>query len=65
MTVPQSIIVGAALIGASIISARVLAPYQLASGPAFLWRINTMTGEIRECLRGLDASSPRIVSDCK
>jgi hypothetical protein len=65
MTVPQSIFIGAALIGASIVASRLLAPYQLVSGPALLWRINTLTGEVRECLRELDARQPHVVSDCK
>jgi hypothetical protein len=65
MTVQQSILFGAVIIGASIIASRVVAPYQMASGPALLWRINTITGEVRECLRELDVRAPHVVSDCK
>jgi hypothetical protein len=65
MTVQQSIIVGALIVGASIIGSRLVAPYQMASGPALIWRLNTITGEVRECVRELDARGPRAVSDCK
>jgi hypothetical protein len=65
VTVQQSIIIGAPIVGASIIGSRLVAPYQMASGPALIWRLNTITGEVRECLRELDERSPRAVSDCK
>ncbi|MCP2125781.1 hypothetical protein [Bradyrhizobium ottawaense] len=65
MTIPQSILAGAAVIGACIVAAQVVAPYQMASGPALIWRVNRITGEVRECLRGMDAREPHIVTDCK
>jgi hypothetical protein len=65
MTIPQSIVAGAVVIGACIIGAQLVAPYQMASGPALVWRVNRITGEVRECLRGIDASQPRVVTDCR
>ncbi len=65
MTIQQSIIAGAAVIGISIIVAQLVTPYQMASGPALVWRINRITGEVSECLRGMDSTQPHIVSDCR
>jgi hypothetical protein len=65
MTVQQSIVLAGLIVGMSIIGSRLVAPYQLTSGPAFLWRVNTITGQVRECLRGLDERDPHVVSDCK
>ena len=65
MTVQQAIMFGALVVGASIFGSRLVTPYQMATGPAFVWRMNTITGEMRECLGGLDQSDPRIESDCK
>jgi hypothetical protein len=65
MTVQQAIMFGALVVGASIFGSRLVTPSQMAIGPAFIWRINTIKGEMRECLGGLDQSDPRIVSDCK
>jgi hypothetical protein len=65
MTVQQSILMGAVIIGACIILSQLATPYQMASGPALIWRLNRITGEVRECLRGLDARDAHIVSDCK
>ena len=64
MTVQQSIVLAALILGASVIGSRLVAPYQLTSGPALLWRVNTITGEVRECLRELDVRGPHVVSDC-
>ncbi|MDA9415718.1 hypothetical protein XH81_12820 [Bradyrhizobium sp. CCBAU 25360] len=60
MTIPQSILAGAAIIGASIVAAQFVVPFQMASGPAFLWRVNRVTGEVRKCRRGMDADQPHI-----
>jgi hypothetical protein len=65
MTIPQSILAGAAVIGACIVAAQFVAPYQMESGPALVWRVNRVTGEVRECVRDLDVRTPRIVTDCR
>lgn len=65
LTIPQSILAGATVIGACIVAAQFVAPYQMASGPALVWRVNRVTGEVRECLRQLDVRAPRIVTDCQ
>ncbi len=65
MTIQQSIVAGAAVIGLSIIAAQLITPYEMASGPALVWRVNRITGEVRECVRGIDASQPHVVSDCR
>lgn len=50
MTVPQSILAAAAVIGACIIAAQLIAPYQISSSvAAFAWRVNRVTGDIRQC----------------
>jgi hypothetical protein len=46
MPTSRAILVGAALIAI----ARVVAPYEIASGPtAHVWRVNVITGNIRLC----------------
>jgi len=65
MTTSQAIIVGAIIIGASIIGTRIIAPYEFTSGPAYIYRLNTMSGNVRECVRGVDAREPRIVTNCE
>ncbi|MGH7118770.1 MAG: hypothetical protein ACREFP_07245 [Acetobacteraceae bacterium] len=49
MTIQRAILIGAAIVGAAIICGRVVAPYQIASGTAVVWRINTLTGTVRLC----------------
>ena len=65
MTVQQSILAGAVIIGVSIVLSQFVAPYQMASGPALVWRVNRITGEVRECIRGVDAREQKAVSDCR
>jgi hypothetical protein len=49
MTIPQAILAGAAIIASAIFGSQLLMPYRLASGPALVWRINSITGEISGC----------------
>lgn len=65
MTVQQSILAAGVIIGISIVVSQLVAPYQMASGPALVWRVNRITGEVRECVRGVDAREPRAVSNCQ
>jgi len=65
MTIQQSILAGAAVIGVSIIAAQLITPYEMASGPALVWRVNRITGEVRECIREVDANAPRAISNCQ
>jgi hypothetical protein len=57
MTTPQAIIVGAIILGASIIATRVIAPYEVASGTAIAWRINTITGAVELCNAALEVGN--------
>jgi hypothetical protein len=65
MTIQQSILAAAGIVGACIILSQLMTPYQMASGPALIWRLNRITGEVRECVREMDSREPHIVSDCK
>lgn len=65
MTLPQSILTGAMVIGAAIVAAQLVAPYQMATGTAMVWRVNRITGEVRECVRELDPREPKVASDCR
>jgi hypothetical protein len=51
MTTPQSILVGATVIGISIVVAQLATPYRItnSSASAFAWRVNQITGDVREC----------------
>ena len=49
MTVPQAIVIGAAIIAGAIIGAQIITPYRLASGTAIVWRLNAITGETVLC----------------
>ena len=54
MTPTQAILIGAILIGISIIAARVVAPYEIATGVdsqgnPLLWRANALTGDVQIC----------------
>jgi hypothetical protein len=56
MTVPNAVVVGAAIVGVAILTTRMIAPYQISSagtsesGP-FVWRLNTLTGAVTICRR--------------
>jgi hypothetical protein len=65
MTIQQSILAAAGIIGVCIILSQLMTPYQMASGPALIWRLNRITGEVRECVREMDPRGPRVVSDCR
>jgi hypothetical protein len=58
MTVTQAIIIGSVIIAISIVAARFLAPYQLSSGTAVVWRINTITGSVELCNFETEVSHP-------
>jgi hypothetical protein len=50
----QAIVAVALILGASVIASRIVAPYDLAVGvsdssEAFLWRVNTITGDTEIC----------------
>lgn len=62
MTTPHAIIVGASIIGATVFAARLVAPYELTSGPTTIWRLNTITGDIRLCDPWTRAISPECSS---
>jgi hypothetical protein len=49
MSVQTSIVIGAIIIGSAIVAARIIAPYQVTSGTAIAWRLNTVTGEVKLC----------------
>lgn len=59
MTVPQAILAGAGIIGIAIIGSQLIAPYRIVSGPALVWRINTVTGEVSGCDYSIIGSPPR------
>ncbi len=58
MTIPQAIVVGSFIVAVSIIVARIIAPYELSSGTAVVWRINTITGAVELCNYQTDVSTP-------
>lgn len=58
MTIPQAIIIGTLIVGASLIGARLIAPYEITSGTAMVWRINTITGAVELCNFQTDVSNP-------
>jgi hypothetical protein len=60
ITAPQAIILGSIIIAASIIGARVIAPYELASGTAIAWRINVVTGAVELCNFRTEVSDPTV-----
>jgi hypothetical protein len=50
MPTSRAILVGAAMIAIALVAARIVAPYEIASGPtAHVWRVNVITGTIRLC----------------
>lgn len=52
LTLPEAVVIGAVILAMSIIGSKLVAPYQISSGPSFLWRLNTITGDIRICSPG-------------
>ena len=51
---PIAILIGAALIGGAIVVSRPVDRYEIfftggASGDQYVWRLNSMTGEIKKC----------------
>lgn len=56
MPLARALIIGAAIIGASVLGSRLIAPYQISStsivgGYTFVWRLNTITGNVQRCLQ--------------
>jgi hypothetical protein len=50
MTIPQAIVASALIVGAAILGSKVIAPYQIVNSRALLlWRLNTITGDVRVC----------------
>jgi hypothetical protein len=54
MTTPYAILAASVILAAALIAARVIAPYEFASGVdaqqnPILWRGNTMTGDVKLC----------------
>jgi hypothetical protein len=58
MTIPHAIVIGALIIAASIIVTRIIAPYQIASGTAIVWRVNTITGSVELCNIQTEVGNP-------
>ena len=58
MTVQQSIMFGALVVGASIFGSRLVAPYQMAIGPAFIWRITRSRVKCANALAGWTRVTP-------
>jgi hypothetical protein len=58
MTIPQAIIIGAFIVAASVVGSRLVAPYEITSGTAIAWRINTITGAVELCNASIDVSNP-------
>jgi hypothetical protein len=58
MNAAQAILVGSVIVGLSIIGARVIAPYEVASGTAIAWRINTITGAVELCNMSIEVGNP-------
>jgi hypothetical protein len=65
MTIQQAILIGAVIVGGSIIAARVIAPYEIASGTAVLWRVNTITGTVQLCNFTLDVGNVDAANRCR
>jgi hypothetical protein len=65
MTTPQAALISSLIIGASIIGAKLIAPYQLASGNVAMWRLNTVTGSVTLCNPGVISGAPLNASACK
>lgn len=53
LSIPRAIIVGAVIIGFCIVLGVVATPYRVSSSPAGVWRINTITGDMKLCSIGL------------
>jgi hypothetical protein len=64
VTIQRSILVGAVIIGGSIILSRLATPSN-GQRPRVYLEANRITGEVRECLRGMNEREQHIVSDCK
>lgn len=62
MSIPNAIIVGSLAIAASIIGARFIAPYQLASGTAVVWRVNAITGAVELCNFQVNVDNPAVAN---
>ena len=66
MTVQHSIIIGAALVACAVLGGQLVAPYRMTASGASVWRINTVTGEVRECYLGAHmVHAELVVSDCR
>ncbi len=49
MSTPAAVLAGSIIIGLAITGTRLIAPYQIASGTAVVWRVNTVTGDTVLC----------------
>ena len=49
MTNPQAILIGAGVIALAVLGSRLIAPYQIVSGTAVVWRVNALTGKVELC----------------
>jgi hypothetical protein len=50
VTLPQAIVIGALIVAAGIVGSKMVAPYQIVNSRALLvWRLNTITGDVRVC----------------
>lgn len=65
MIVPQAVLVGSLIIAGSIIGTKLMAPYQLSSGPAIVWRLNTVTGEFQVCDSSLTLMDRSVQPICR
>lgn len=65
LTLPQSVVIGAALIAASIIGTTLVAPYRIASGTGIVWRVNSFTGKVQLCNFEIDVRNPEMENACR
>ena len=67
LTVPCAILIGSAIIGGAIAGAPIIAPYRIAAinSSDLVWRLNTVTGEGRLCVRTQDIATRLYNMNCE
>lgn len=65
MTTPQAIIIGACIIGASVVLSELVSPYEMSSEGGTSWRVNTVTGAVKNCTTVIDVRHPDADNQCR